>query len=329
MKPELAEIVFSIRNDEEFESTALGIFRMQASSNMVYREYISHLGIDPGSVTGVEQIPFLPIEFFKSHKVITGPDGEFSYFESSGTTGSDTSRHYVIDLQVYNRSFTSCFRHFFGDPAEYFFAALLPSYLGRPNSSLVYMAAELIRMSSDRRSSFYLDNTETMLSVIRQVKSEGKKAMLIGVTFALLDLAENHHPDLSDVIVTETGGMKGRRKEIIREELHTILSERLNIKSVYSEYGMTELLSQAWSKGGGVFLTPPWMKIRLREVNDPFSAVSQPGVTGGINIIDLANYNSCSFIATGDLGRLTPEGGFEVLGRFGNSDLRGCNLLVQ
>jgi len=322
------ESVFEIKSREEFENAALAIFRIQASDNPVYREYLTHLGTDIGSVRNIKQIPFMPVELFKSHRVITGNNSVQKIFQSSGTTGSETSRHFVTDLSVYERSFLSCFRLFFGDPREYFFAALLPSYLERENSSLVYMSDVLIKTSLDSRSSFFLDDVPAMLELLLHVKSLGKKAMLIGVTFALLEIAEYYPADLSGVVVVETGGMKGRRKEITREELHGILKEKLNISNVCSEYGMTELLSQAWSKGNGLFYTPPWMGILLREINDPLTVSDNRGVTGGINVIDLANFNSCSFIATGDLGRLAKDGGFEVLGRFGNSDLRGCNLLV-
>jgi phenylacetate-coenzyme A ligase PaaK-like adenylate-forming protein len=261
--------------------------------------------------------------------IITGNGEAVKIFESSGTTGTDTSRHYLTDLQLYEESFLTSFRLFYGDPHDYFFAALLPSYIERGNSSLVYMADTLIRKSNEKSSSFFLDDYDKLITTFGKIRSENKKGLLIGVSFALLELAEKFSPDLSGITVVETGGMKGRRREVTRLELHSILKDKLNIESVHSEYGMTELLSQAWSKGNGIFQTPPWMKILLREVNDPLTIISEDGATGGINIIDLANYNSCSFISTGDLGRLHHGGGFEVLGRFGNSDLRGCNLLIQ
>lgn len=329
MKASFRDSLFRISSRTEFEKIALDIFRFQFHDNPVYRQYVSFLGTSPGFVTSVEKIPFLPIELFKNHRIITGEADVEKVFESSGTTGSETSRHFVTDLTVYHESLISSFRMFWGDPREYFFAALLPSYLERGNSSLVYMADFLIRNSSDRRSSFFLDDQGLLIPVLEKVKSERRKGMLIGVSFALLNMAEKLSPDLSGITVVETGGMKGRRSEITREELHAILKEKLNITSVHSEYGMTELLSQAWSKGEGIFYTPPWMRIILREINDPLSVFDEPGITGGINIIDLANFNSCSFISTGDLGRLHPDGGFEVLGRFGNSDLRGCNLLIE
>ena len=250
-------------------------------------------------------------------------------FESSGTTGQTTSRHYVADLSVYEESFLSGFRYFYGDPEEYFFAGLLPSYVERKNSSLVYMVNRLINISSDPHSGFFIEEVNKMITILQSVKKEKRKGILIGVSFALLDLAEKLAPDLSGIVVVETGGMKGRRKEITREELHLTLKKEFNIQSVHSEYGMTELLSQAWSKGDGLFYCPPWMKIMIRDTGDPLSILKEYGTTGGINVIDLANINSCSFIATGDLGKLYKDGGFEVLGRFDSSDIRGCNLLIE
>jgi phenylacetate-coenzyme A ligase PaaK-like adenylate-forming protein len=329
MKAGFRESLFHISNPAGFERIALDIFRFQVLNNPVYGKYVSFLGIAPDSVSSVEMIPFLPIEFFRNHRVITGGTDAEKVFESSGTTGSETSRHFVTDLKVYEESFLSSFRLFYGDPHDYFFAALLPSYVERGNSSLVYMADFLIRNSSDRRSSFFPDDHEKLIYALNRVRSEKRKGMLIGVSFALLDLAEKLSPDLSGITVVETGGMKGKRRELTRAELHGVLKEKLNLPAVHSEYGMTELLSQAWSKGEGIFHAPPWMRILLREINDPFSVIGKPGITGGINIIDLANFNSCSFISTGDLGRLHPGGGFEVLGRFGNSDIRGCNLLIE
>ncbi len=231
--------------------------------------------------------------------------------------------------RLYETSFLSTFRLFYGEPADYLIAALLPSYTERGNSSLVYMMNSLIKQSMNSHSGFYRDNIKDLIENLRQAKTRRQKTMLLGVSFALLDLAENFSPDLSDTIVIETGGMKGRRKEITREELHEILKLKLNVQVVHSEYGMTELLSQAYSKGEGVFYCPPWMKILIRDPQDPLSIIDEPGRTGGINIIDLANVNSCSFIATSDLGKLHDDGGFEVLGRFDNSDIRGCNLLTE
>jgi hypothetical protein len=230
---------------------------------------------------------------------------------------------------LYEESFLKSFRFFYGEPEEFFIAALLPSYTEREGSSLVYMADNLIKKSRNLLSGFYKDNIEELILAIKEAKKENSKVLLLGVSFALLDLAEKISPDLSGVIIMETGGMKGRRKEITRPELHSILIEKLNVLSIHSEYGMTELLSQAYSKGDGIFYCPPWMKIIIRDPQDPLTLYSEPGVTGGINIIDLTNINSCSFVATGDLGKLREDGGFEVLGRFDNSDIRGCNLLVE
>ncbi|MFN8240098.1 MAG: acyltransferase [Bacteroidales bacterium] len=328
MTGDIRERIFSISSDEDFELTALDIFRFQSSQNPVYGEFIRELGVNPDKINSLSEIPFMPIEFFKWHKVISGGQSPVVFFESSGTTSTTNSRHYVTDPTLYVESFTSGFNYFFGEPSGWMFAALLPSYVERGNSSLVFMADHLIKLSHDKRSSFYLGDTTRMIENLRSVADNGGKAMLIGVTYALLDLAEKHHPDLSGVTVVETGGMKGRRAEITRDELHEILIPRLRIKKVFSEYGMTELLSQAWSVGDGLFRTPPWMRIMLRDLNDPLGTHSFTGQTGGINVIDLANVYSCSFIATKDLGRLNPDGTFEVMGRFDSGDIRGCNLMI-
>jgi phenylacetate-coenzyme A ligase PaaK-like adenylate-forming protein len=268
----------------------------------------------------------MPVEFFRDHVVVTGDVKIEMIFESSGTTGVIPSRHFVKDLGLYEESFTRGFRLFYGDPSEYMIAALLPSYTERAGSSLVYMAERLIRQSRHRRSGFYREQPEKLIHALKGVRD--KRVLLLGVSFALLDLAEKHPTDLSDVIIMETGGMKGRRKEITRMELHSVLKEKLNVNFVHSEYGMTELLSQAYSKGNGIFKCPPWMQVLVRDPYDPLTIMQEPGQTGGINIIDLANAHSCSFLATGDLGRLHENGAFEVLGRFDSSDIRGCNLMV-
>jgi phenylacetate-coenzyme A ligase PaaK-like adenylate-forming protein len=329
MRDKIQEEIFSIKTQEDFEKLSIEIFNYQAENNPVYSNFIRMLGREPGAVKSLLDIPFLPVEFFRNHIIKTGNMPARVVFESSGTTGMQASRHYVSDLKVYERSFLTCFSRFYGDPGEYFFAALLPSYLERANSSLVYMAERLIKKSNDSRSSFFLNDPERLVKVLKQVKKEKRKAMVIGVSFALLDLAEKFRCDLSGITVVETGGMKGRRKEITREELHLVLKQRMNLDTIHSEYGMTELLSQAWSDGGGLFNCPPWMKIVVREINDPLTVFDLPGKAGGINIIDLANINSCSFLATGDVGKLHENGRFEVSGRFDNSDLRGCNLLLS
>lgn len=328
MKARLQEGIFSIRSPEDFRKLSLEIFKYQAEYNPVYRDFIYNLGKDPESVNSLLDIPFLPVEFFRNHTVTTGKTTVQAIFESSGTTGVSASRHHVADLTIYEKSFLSGFRYFYGEPRDYFFAVLLPSYAERGNSSLVYMADRLIKESHDKRSSFFLRDIDNLSKVLKQVKEENKKALVIGVSFALLDMAENFPDDYSGIMFVETGGMKGRRKEITREELHSVLKQAFNLEAIHSEYGMTELLSQAWSKGEGLFRCPPWMKILIREINDPFSVSELPGKTGGINIIDLANINSCSFLSTGDVGKLHENGSFEISGRFDNSDLRGCNLLV-
>lgn len=328
MSASLKDHIFGVRDESSFAEMALEIFRLQSAANPVYAGFIAALGIDPASVRDPGDIPFLPVAFFRSMNVITGSDPVVTIFESSTTTGATPARHLVTDTGLYERSFFSAFRLFYGDPSDYVIAALLPSYTERGNSSLVYMTDRLARASGDSNSGFYRDDREKMIRVLRDACRRGRKAILLGVSFALLDLAEDLSPDLSGVIVIETGGMKGRRKEITREELHSILTAGLNVSEIHSEYGMTELLSQAYSKGGGIFHAPPWMKVLLREDRDPLSMIRETGATGGINIIDLANINSCSFISTGDLGRLSSDGGFEVLGRFDNSDVRGCNLMI-
>ncbi|MDE5422364.1 acyl transferase [Ancylomarina sp. DW003] len=320
--------IFEIKIDEEFISIALKVFRFQASNNPVYARYIELLNIDVNTVGCLEEIPFLPIEFFKSHKVVSTTDEAKAIFTSSGTTGNLTSRHYVPDLGIYEDSFTKGFEAFYGSVKDYCILALLPSYLEREGSSLIYMMEKLIKDSNHPKSGFYLNNHEELIVHLEELKAQNQKVLLLGVSFALLELAENHQLDLGDVIVMETGGMKGRRKEMTREELHAVFTSRLGVKKIHSEYGMTELLSQGYSKGDSLFETPAWMKIMIRDAYDPFS-YEKAGRSGGVNVIDLANLNSCSFIETQDLGKIYPDGKFEILGRFDNSDIRGCNLLVS
>lgn len=320
--------IFKIRSSKDFETLALEVFQYQAKNNETYSNYLKHLGIIPGNIHQPDRIPFLPIEFFKTQKVITGKAIPEKTFTSSGTTGSGTSRHYVTDISWYMESFTRTFQYFYGNPEQYCLLALLPFYLEREGSSLIYMMDYLIRISKNPESGFYLDKLDILAEKIIRLREQKQKILLFGVSFALLNLAEKYKPDLSGQIVMETGGMKGRGEEIIREELHEVLNKAFNTKVIHSEFGMTELLSQAYSKGDGIFHTPPWMKVQIRDGYDPLSYVEK-GQSGGINIIDLANYNSCSFIETKDLGRLLPNGGFEVLGRFDSSDIRGCNLIVE
>jgi len=319
--------VFSINNHQQFTETALQIFNRQAANCSIYREFINGLKIDPKTVISLGQIPFLPIEFFKSHKVISENGPAEVTFTSSGTTGMVTSSHYVTDISWYTESFRKAFRLFYSDIKEYAILALLPSYLEREGSSLIYMADNLIKQSNNPDSGFFLYNHDELYSRLKKLQQAQKPTLLIGVTFALLDFIENYTLNFPKLIVMETGGMKGRRREMIREELHKQLCEGFGVTAIHSEYGMTELLSQAYSKGDGIFNCPPWMKIITRDTNDPMTEV-EPGKTGGINVIDLANINSCSFIATQDLGKAYEDGSFEVLGRFDNSDIRGCNLLV-
>ncbi len=329
MMPSIQDTIYNIKTEQDFWEAALKIFNYQLENNRLYKEFATLLGkesVQPGSVN---EIPYLPVEFFRNHKIVTGEKPVEMVFESSGTTGVTPGRHYVSDLKLYERGFLKTFRLFYGDPRNYLVIALLPSYTEREGSSLVYMADKLIKESRHPLSGFYKGKSDGIHGIIKKGQEDGARILLLGVSFALLDLAEDSPSDLSDVIIMETGGMKGRRKELTRSELHSLLKEKLNAKSIHSEYGMTELMSQAYSAGNGIFYSPPWMKIVLRDPQDPLCIYSEAGKTGGINIIDLANLNSCSFIATGDLGRLHEDGGFEVLGRFDNSDIRGCNLLAE
>ncbi|HQH23762.1 MAG TPA: acyltransferase [Bacteroidales bacterium] len=329
MKPDLVNRIFSISQQTDFQAITLEIFKLQSEKNRVYRDFIGYLGIDPAAVKRPEDIPFLPAGFFRNHRVVTGSGSAKLVFGSSGTGGEMTSRHYIADPEIYEMSFQGGFQLFYGDPSEYFIAALLPSYAERANSSLIYMARGLIGKSNCRYSGFYGKNIEELLENIQEARAAKRKIILLGVSFALLDLAEKYSPDLSGVIVMETGGMKGRRKEIIREELHAVLKKGFNVDKIHSEYGMTELLSQAYSAGDGLFRCPPWMRILIRDPRDPLCLLEGTGQSGGINIIDLANIHSCSFIASDDLGRMEENGSFEVLGRFDSSDIRGCNLLME
>lgn len=319
--------IFNIKTDAEFEHLALRIFNYQFSNNKVYRSFCDLLYKHPSEVKSIQDIPFLPIQFFKTRDVISSSEPIKTTFTSSGTTGSVTSKHHVTNLDIYIKSFTKAFEAFYGNIEDYTILALLPSYLEREGSSLIYMANEMIAKSKHQQSGFYLNNLSELSETLIKIDSEGKKVLLIGVSFALLDLVESQKFNLKNTIVMETGGMKGRRKELIRAELHQRLKKGFGVKKIHSEYGMTELLSQAYSKGDGVFKCPKWLKIITREPNDPLS-LNDFNKSGGLNIIDLANINSCSFIATQDLGTAYNDGSFEVIGRFDNSDIRGCNLMV-
>ncbi len=320
--------IFNIKSETDFNAVALEIFRFQYNENKVYHKFVEELGVDTTILKDYREIPFLPIEFFKTHKVVCGDFEPEAVFQSSGTTGTATSHHFVKNIRLYEQSLLRGFELFFGKPEEYVFLALLPSYLERSGSSLVHMADLLVRLSNNEDSGFYLHDYHKLAEVLTKLKKQRKKVVLLGVTYALLDLAEQFPVEFPGLILMETGGMKGKRREMVREELHGILQSAFGVKSIFSEYGMTELLSQAYSKGGGIFSTPPWMKVLIRDVNDPLSLVAA-GKSGGINVIDLSNIHSCSFIAAQDLGKRHTPTDFEVLGRFDNSDVRGCNLLVQ
>jgi phenylacetate-coenzyme A ligase PaaK-like adenylate-forming protein len=322
------EQIFSIDNEATFNEVALTIFRHQAVYCTVYKDYIQNLKIDLSSIKHYKQIPFLPISFFKSHKVLSTADEPQIVFSSSGTTGQITSKHFVSDVKIYEESYNRAFEQFYGNPKDICILALLPSYLEREGSSLIYMVDDLLKQSKHPKSGYFLHDLEKLYSTLLSLKAEKQKTILIGVTYALLDFVEQFQIDFPELIVMETGGMKGKRKEMVREELHETLYAGFGVNNIHSEYGMTELLSQGYSYGQGIFNCPPWMKILLRDTSDPLSLV-QGKQSGGINVIDLANINSCSFIATQDLGKVYDNGSFEVLGRFDNADIRGCNLLVQ
>ena len=320
--------VFNIQNQSDFKTCALQVFRHQFKNNAIYRSFCDLLYIHSSDVKEVEEIPFLPIQFFKSHAVLSSTQAVKETFTSSGTTGSSVSKHMVTDLSWYTKSYTKGFEYFYGPIEEYTVLGLLPNYLERDGSSLIYMVDDFIKKSNKPASGFYLNNLTELSKTLIALDKKGEKVLLIGVTFALLDLIERQQFKLQNTIIMETGGMKGRRKEIIRNELHEILCAGFGVSKIHSEYGMTELLSQGYSSGDGVFDCPPWMKILARDTEDALTMVGT-NKTGGLNVIDLANYNSCSFIATQDLGKVDNNGCFEVLGRFDHSDIRGCNLMVM
>lgn len=309
-----------------FAAEALRVFRRQFFLNPVYNAYCQHLDINPVAIATLSDIPFLPISFFKTHEVKCGDFVPELTFQSSGTTGMERSRHLIRDAILYRRSLLESFRYFYGDPAEYTFLALLPNYLEQQNSSLIYMMEALMEASGASDNGYYLYNHKDLYDKLLQLRDRHQKTILWGVTFALLDFAAQYRLDFPELIVFETGGMKGRRKEMVKEELYAILREAFGVADIHSEYGMCELLSQAYSCGGNVFATPPWMRLRLRSEKDPLDGSDSVG-TGVINVIDLANIHSCSFIATEDLGRRHPDG-IEVLGRLDSAQIRGCNLMV-
>lgn len=350
--------IFEIKNKQAFNVRALEIFYLQAEKYPLYKNYLEKIKIFPRKITDINNVPFLPIEFFKTELSGTSKCAQDNsalpikspgakdpgqtknqLFLSSGTTGSERSRHFVSDLSIYEKSYTKCFELFFGKIEEYCLIALLPSYLENKNSSLIYMVRDLIKKTKNRNSGFFQPlkssghekqfHYEALLKKLKILQEEGQKTILMGVSYAFLDFADAIKKDAlisEKIIFMETGGMKGKRKELVREELHHRLTKAFGLKNIHSEYGMTELLSQAYSYGKGIFNCPPWMKVLIRDTNDPFKILNEE-MTGGINIIDLANINSCSFIATQDIGKLYSDGSFEVQGRFDNSDVRGCNLL--
>ena len=320
--------IFSIQNFQEFETLALETFYYQVQNCEIYSNFVRTLGIEPRTVKSLKNIPFLPIEFFKTQNVISSFDQPEEVFTSSGTSGSIQSKHSVLNIDIYIQSFRKSFELFYGDIKSYAVLALLPSYFEREGSSLIYMVNDLISLSKNDLSGHFLYDHKLLNETLIELKDSATPTILIGVTYALLDFAESHSMEFPKLIVMETGGMKGKRKEMVRNELHETLCSGFGVPVIHSEYGMTELLSQAYSKGGGIFHSPPWMRASIRDTNDPLQLLGE-NQTGGINVIDLANIHSCSFIATQDLGKNFADGTFEVLGRFDNSDIRGCNLLVQ
>jgi len=318
--------ILSLKSEIDFNNLALRLFRYQASQNSVYSSYINALGKDAEKINSIEEIPFLPIDFFKTHRIVTGNFREEVVFASSGTTGANASSHYVKSEAWYERVFMKAFEHFFGSPRDYCIMALLPSYLERTGSSLVFMVEKLIDETKAEESGFFLRNHGQLAFELKKSEEAKKKSILIGVTFGLLDFAEQFSIRLENTIVMETGGMKGRRKELTRDEVSDILKRAFSVSEIHSEYGMTELMSQAYSKENGVFYSPPWMRFLSREPDDPLKTLYKG--RGVLNVIDLANIDSCAFIATQDVGEVFSDKGFKVLGRMDNADIRGCNLLV-
>jgi len=310
----------------DLNELALQLFQFQANENQVYKKFIEALNIDINEIKSITDIPFMPVEFFKSQRVTCSNEFEI-IFTSSSTTGNTPSSHYVKDLSIYEASFLEAFRLFYGNPTDYCILALLPGYLEREGSSLVYMADKLIQLSNNKDSGFYLHNHEELATIIKKNEAKKIKTILLGVTFGLLDFAEKFQFSLKNTIIMETGGMKGRRKEMIRQEVHQILTQSFGVDTIHSEYGMTELLSQAYSFGNGIYKTPPWMKVLPYDFYNPLHCMEYG--KGGVNIIDLANVYSCAFIQTSDIGNINQDGSFEILGRFDESEIRGCNLMVM
>lgn len=320
-----ADKIFNV-DDKNFEQIAFEVFQFQYTNNNIYKSYCDLLEKTPSNIGDISSIPFLPISFFKSHSVICTKKYD-KVFHSSGTTNENLSKHYVSDIHIYEQSFLKNFIDNYGDPKDYVILGLLPNYMENENSSLIYMVNNLIELSKSNDSGFFLKEYDFIIEKMKSLARENKKIILIGVSYALLDLTESKNLNFENTIIIETGGMKGRRREMIKKELHETLKERTGLKKIHSEYGMTELLSQAYSKRDGIFSCPNWMRVFIRDINDPNFLYSN-NKSGGINIIDLANINSCSFIATEDMGSLHKNGNFEIMGRIDHADTRGCNLLV-
>jgi hypothetical protein len=325
---EFRKIIFDLKSEHDFDQAAQEVFGFQYERNEIYRKYADAVGRRPEKVSHYSQVPFLPVSFFRSHSVIRDDVRPEKIFLSSGTTGMKRSRHAVADLSVYRESLRKGFLRFYGSIREYNIFALTPNTTQNPDSSLIFMISDWIAESGSEVSGFYLDRQEELAEILLKRRTPVRKQLLIGLSYALLDFSERFPLPFPEAIIMETGGMKGRKKEMIREELHALLSERFHCRFIHSEYGMAELLSQAYSKAEGRFETPPWMKVLIRDPNDPLELLPE-GKTGGINIIDLTNFNSCSFIAVQDLGKINEDGTFEVLGRFDFSDLRGCSLMIE
>jgi hypothetical protein len=324
---EFRNIIFGLQHGHDFDQAALEVFRFQYRQNEIYRRYADAVGRTPETVSHPSRIPFLPVSFFKSHDVISGTGLPEKTFLSSGTTGAERSRHPVSDLSVYRESLRKGFARFYGSIKDFIVFALTPDPVQNPDSSLIYMIHDWIMESGTEMSGFYYGRQELLAEILNKKRNTEKKTLLIGLSYALLDFTDRYSLVIPEAVIIETGGMKGRRKEMVREELHSVLSERFGCRFIHSEYGMTELLSQAYSKGEDKFNAPPWMRVLIRDPNDPMELLPD-GRTGGINIIDLANFNSCSFIEVQDIGRINKDGTFEVLGRFDFSDLRGCSLMI-
>jgi len=321
------EEIFNIKSEQDFNSIAIELFHYQFEQNPVYRDFVINLSISPSAIKHFTNIPFLPVSFFKTQRILTGFLDPEMVFRSSGTSGMERSSHLVGDVSVYKQSLLTGFEFFYGNPAGYKILALVPDPLKNPDSSLAFMVNLLMEAAHPGEKYFFMDDFFSMNEKILFFGKSQKKIILIGLTSALMDFSEQFQSGYPDLIVMETGGMKGKRKELIREELHALLYRQFGVAVIHSEYGMTELLTQAYSKGNGLFSAPPWMKVLIRDTHDPLTILN-PGQTGGINVIDLANFNSCPFIATNDLGKVHNNQQFEVLGRFDHSDIRGCNLLA-